>query len=676
MQTPQDQSSISETIVQRAAELRAEVDKHNYHYHTLDAPLISDPEYDALFKELVVIESTHPSLQTPDSPTLRVGGPVLDFLPAARHAKPLLSIENAMDAPAAAAFDARIHEELEAPEGTVEYCAEPKYDGLSCAHVYLFGTLMLSATRGDGTTGEEVTAQARTIRSLPLTVPAWRDVPRVEVRGEVMMEKTVFSKINRARTLAGEKLMANCRNAAAGSLRQLDPKVTAARQLTFLAYSFGVCEGMTLAETQYGQLEQLRAAGFQVSVHVAVVKGGAGIQAFYDQLEVMRSHLPFDIDGIVFKVNDSSMHDELGWNNRVPRWAIAYKFPAEEAETTLQAIDIQVGRTGPLTPVARLAPVYVGGVTVSNATLHNLDEIRRLDLHIGDRVVVRRAGDVIPELVRVVPGTRAPDAVAFQMPSSCPVCGSSVHKEADKTAYRCTGGLFCDAQRLSAITHFAHRLAMNIDGLGEATVQQLLTAGLVKRPSDLWAIEGNVLAKLEGWAAPSAKKLISAIQATKHPELHRFIFSLGIPGVGEATAKDLARTFQSWETFANADELTLKAVPDVGPITATSVRQFLQDDGNAAEVSRLVELLEPAQVVASAGANMSGKTFVITGTLSVPREAFQARIEAAGGKVSGSVSKKTSYVLVGADAGSKATKATELGLTILDEAQFEELMAA
>lgn len=667
-------ASVPQAAAERAHYLRGELEKHIYQYHVLDSPLISDAQYDALFRELVTLEATYPALQRPDSPTLRVGGPVLDFLPSVRHAKPMLSIDNAMDGQEAAAFAERVKTELGEPEDDVEYCAELKYDGLSCSHRFLFGVLHLSATRGDGTTGEEVTAQVRTIRNLPLTVPAWRDIPVVEVRGEVMMTKADFAKVNLDQEAAGKKKFVNCRNAAAGALRVLDPKVTATRRLKFFAYGFGACEGFTLPSTQFDQLELLRAAGFTVAEETAVVRGAAGIQAFYDLVEQKRASLPIDIDGIVFKVNDTACHDMLGWNSRVPRWAIAYKFPAEEAETTLLAIDIQVGRTGPLTPVARLEPVFVGGVTVANATLHNLDEIRRLDLHVGDRVVVRRAGDVIPEIVRVVPGVRAADIVPFEMPATCPVCGSHVHKEEDKAAYRCTGGLACDAQRLFAITHFASRLAMNIDGLGEKSVQQLLAAGLVTRPSGLWNVDGAALAQLEGWGPASATKLVAAIQATANPELNRFIYALGIPGVGESTAKDLARAFKSWDAFVAADEAALLAVPDMGPITAANIRQFLAEEGNAAESARLAELLQPSVVVLTAGASMAGKTFVITGTLSASREVFQKRIEDAGGKVAGSVSKKTSYVLAGAEAGSKLAKAQELGVQVLDEVQFDALM--
>jgi DNA ligase (NAD+) len=660
--------------IARARQLWTELEYHNHRYYVLDDPVIPDSQYDQLFRELVALEKTYPELLSPESPTQRVGGKALDTLPEVRHLKAMLSIDNAMDAAEAEAFDRRVREELSKEENTVEYCAEPKYDGLSCSHNYEFGVLALSATRGDGETGEEVTAQARTIRNLPLVVEAWRTIPRVEVRGEVMMTKADFEKVNAAQEAAGLKKFVNCRNAAAGSLRQLDPAVTAKRRLRFFAYSFGVCEGFVAPPTQREHLKVLQAAGFTVSDEVAVVVGAKGIQAFYEALEAKRPSLPFDIDGIVFKVNDISLHDELGWNNRVPRWAIAYKFPPEEAVTTLLAIDIQVGRTGPLTPVGRLKPVFVGGVTVSNGTLHNLDEIRRLDLHVGDSVVVRRAGDVIPEIVRVVPELRPADAAVFEMPTHCPVCGSHVHKEADKAVYRCMGGLKCGAQRLESIKHFASRLTMNIEGLGDATVQQLLDAKLLERPSGLWSLDEKSLSALEGWAETSAANLLSAIAGAKNPTLNRFIHAIGIPGVGESTAKDLARYFKSWVAFVAADEPTLKAISGVGDITASNIREFLNDEGNATECATLVALVEPQEVEQSTDIRLEGKTFVITGTLSKPRDAYQALIEAAGGKVSGSVSKKTHYVLAGSEAGSKLTKAQDLGVPILDEPAFEALM--
>lgn len=658
----------TDQTTRRAAELRKELEYHNHRYYVLDDPVIGDGQYDQLFRELVELETTHPALRTADSPTQRVGGKALSELPQVRHARPMLSIDNAMNSAEAAAFAIRVKDELGFAVDNAQFCAEPKYDGASCSLVYEFGVLTLGATRGDGETGEDVTAQVRTIRNIPLSVPRWSDVARIEVRGEVLMTKADFAKVNAAQEAAGLKKFVNCRNAAAGSLRQLDPSVTAKRRLKFFAYSFGICVGYELPPRQDEHLKLLRECGFSASDEMAVVVGSAGIQSFYLALERKRSSMPFDIDGIVFKVNEIAQHDRLGWNSRVPRWAIAYKFPPEEAVTTLLGIDIQVGRTGPLTPVARLEPVFVGGVTVANVTLHNLDQIRRLDLRIGDKVVVRRAGDVIPEVVRVVPELRTSTAGQFEMPTECPVCGSHVHKEDDKAVYRCTGGLRCGAQRLFAITHFASRLALDIDGLGESRVQQLLEAGLVQRPSSLWMLSVAALADLDGWGKSSATKLVTAIQARKNPELNRFIYSLGIPGVGESTAKELARFFKTWAYFTHATEAALLAVPDLGPITAANILEFLLDDGNAEEASALARLLEPKDVAESSdAATLAGKTFVITGTLTQPREEFKARIEAAGGKVGSSVSKKTDFLLAGTDAGSKLTKAQELGVAILDE---------
>lgn len=666
-----------EVAAQRAAQLRQELEYHNHRYYVLDDPVIPDSQYDLLFRELVTLEGLHPSLVSTDSPTQRVGGKPLAELAEVKHLKPMLSIDNAMNAEEAQSFAQRVRTELGHQVDNVLFCAEPKYDGLSCSMVYTYGVLTLAATRGDGETGEDVTAQVRTIRNVPLTVEAWRQAPRVEVRGEVMMTKADFAKVNAAQEAAGLKKFVNCRNAAAGSLRQLDPSVTAKRRLKFFAYAYGICEGLELVSRQREQLQTLEDAGFTVSKEVAVVVGGAGMQSYFAAMERKRPTLAFDIDGIVFKVDDITTHDKLGWNSRVPRWAIAYKFPPEEAVTTLLGIDIQVGRTGPLTPVGRLEPVFVGGVTVSNVTLHNLDEIRRLDAHIGDKVVVRRAGDVIPEIVRVVTELRPAQVQAFEMPTSCPVCGSHVHKEEDKAVYRCTGGLKCGAQRLYAITHFASRLAMNIDGLGESRVQQLLEAGLLERPSGLWKLDVESLSALEGWGKSSATKLIAAVNATKHPELHRFIYSLGIPGVGESTAKELARFFKSWAYFTHANEAALLAVPDLGPITASNILEFLHDEGNAEECSALARLIEPKEAASGTGpAKLAGKTFVITGTLSKPREDFKALIEEAGGKVSGSVSKKTDYLLAGAEAGSKLAKAQELGVAVLDEQAFETLLQA
>lgn len=668
---------MTQSLDQTYARLMESVAYHAHRYYVLDQPEISDAEYDVLFRKLQAFEEEHPELASQNSPTRRVGGAVLAQFASVTHAVPMLSIDNAMDAAEASAFVLRTAAALGVEPDSLSFFQEPKYDGLSCSLVYENGSLTVAATRGDGFTGENVTAQVRTIRNVPLHIEQLADVPRFEVRGEVLMTKADFRRINEEQLAAGEKTFVNPRNAAAGSLRQLDAQMTARRRLRFFAYGFGACEPQgQLPGTQAERIALLRSLRFEVSPMARLVQGKVGVLQAFDEMARVRKDLPFEIDGVVFKLDSIAHQDKVGWNSRVPRWAIAYKFPPEEVTTTLLGIDIQVGRTGPLTPVARLAPVFVGGVTVANVTLHNLDQIRRLDLRIGDTVVVRRAGDVIPEIVKMVPERRPENAGVFDMPQHCPVCGSHVHKEADKAVYRCTGGLKCGAQRLFAVTHFASRLAMDIDGLGESRVAQLIEAGLVQRPSSLWALRVEQLSELDGWGKSSATKLVEAVQGKKHPELHRLIYALGIPGVGESTAKELARFFKSWGAFSHANEAALLSVPDLGPITTSNVLEFLGDEGNAEEASALARLLEPkdVQVVEAAGASLEGKTFVITGTLSAPRESFKERIEAAGGKVAGSVSKKTNYLLAGAEAGSKLAKAQELGVSVLDEAAFEALL--
>lgn len=657
--------------------LKKTVEHHAYQYYVMDDPEIPDAEYDKLFRELQVFEAAHPELVTPDSPTLRVGGAVLAEFEALKHRKPMLSIDNAMNAEEARAFVESISRELEVPSSTLVFTTEPKYDGLSCSLIYEDGVLTEAGTRGDGMTGENVTAQVRTIRNIPLRLPLSSPPKRLEVRGEVMMTKAEFARVNAAQEAAGAKQFANTRNAAAGSLRQLDSKVTAQRHLTFFAYGFGLCEGFETAETQWEQLEQLKALQFTVSAHVRQVTGVAGVLEWFKSMETLRPKMDFDIDGVVFKLNSIRDQDRLGWNSRVPRWAIAYKFEPEEALTRLLGIDVQVGRTGVLTPVARVEPVFVGGVTVSNVTLHNEDQIARLGLRVGDWVIVRRAGDVIPELVRNLPERRDGTEVEWAMPTDCPVCGSKTHREEDKAAHRCTGGLNCSAQRLFALTHFGSRLAHNIEGMGEAVVQKLISADLVHRPSDLFTLSADVVAALPGMGQVSADKLIARIRGTRHPELNRFIYALGIPGVGEATAKDLAKRFRSWEAFVSAQEAELLAVPDLGPVTASNILAFFLNADNAAEVIALSDLMAPQEVAQVTVAQpFLGKVFVITGTLSKPRDAFKELIEHAGGKVSGSVSKKTDYVLAGDEAGTKLAKAQELKVKVLDEAAFEALLTA
>ena len=662
------------TTYEQYLKLKALVAARAHEYYVLDAPTISDAEYDNLFRELQETEAANPTFDKSDSPTQRVGGAPLPFLEPVRHLRPMLSLDNAMQASEAEAFVNSVAKELGISPDDVTMCAELKYDGLSCSLVYENGLFTQAGTRGDGDTGELVTEQSRTVQNVPLRLAT--SAARVEVRGEMLMTKRSFERLNAIQAAKGGKLYVNTRNAASGSLRQLDPKVTAGRRLTFFAYSFGECEGFTPADSQRAQLQSLADFGFEISDTVRVVKGFRGMQEFFEHISSIRAQLPFDIDGIVFKVDSLAHQDTLGWNSRVPRWAIAYKFPAEEAVTKLEAIDHQVGRTGAVTPVGRLKPVFVGGVTVTNATLHNEDEIGRLGVQVGDYVVVRRAGDVIPEIVRALPERRDGTQFAYERPTKCPTCGAAVHKEEDKAVLRCTGGLNCPDQRLNAIIHYASRKAMAIEGFGDGTVEKLMEAGMLHRPSDLYRLLPSLLGALPGMGATSAKKLTLAAAQAISPELNRFIFALGIPNVGENTSKNLAKRFKSFAALRVATYDELVAIEDIGPTTAESVLAFFASEANAEELERLLTHVTPQEVQAPAeGATLVGKTFVLTGTLSAPREAFAARIEAAGGKVSGSVSKKTQYLLAGADAGGKLAKAQELGTVILDEAAFEALMA-
>jgi len=671
------------TLQETYNDLKAQVAYHDHRYYVLDDPVIADHEYNLLYRQLTAFEAEHPDLVTDDSPTKRVSGTPLKEFGEVRHERPMLSVDNAMDGIELARFYDRVASELGIDPEDVETCAEPKYDGLSNALRFAFGAYIQAGTRGDGFTGEDVSAQVKTIRSIPLALPAeLASAPRIEVRGEVLMTKAAFATVNAAQDAAGQKRFANPRNAAAGSLRQLDPKVTASRQLHFFAYGFGVCEGFTPPEDHFAQLELLRKMGFSVSEDAKPIKGKTAALEHFAQMEERRPNLPYEIDGVVYKVRSVTDQDRLGWNSKVPRWAIAAKFEPEEATTICTAIDTQVGRTGVITPVARLKPVYVGGVTVTNVTLHNEDQVLRLDLQVGDHVMVRRAGDVIPELVRAIPELRTGAEVAWSMPTSCPVCGGAVHREEGEAAHRCTAGLNCDAQRLYTLTHFGERAALDIEGMGEGVVQKLLDADLVHRPSDLFELKLEDVAKLPGMGKVSAKKLVDRLATTREPDLNRFIFALGIPHVGDSTAKDLAKRFRTWEAFVSADFNTLKTTPGVGDETASSILAFFANPDNAAEVITLSDVLHPKEVVADESAKpFAGLTFVITGTLSTDRKVFEDRVEALGGKVSGSVSKKTHYVLAGEGAGSKLVKAEALiaegaPLKILNEAGFEELLAA
>ena len=666
----------------RARQLRAELAFHNHQYYVLDAPSISDAEYDLLFRELQQLEDAHPELRTVDSPTQRVGGVALEAFSQVRHAVPMLSIrtETEFSAEGAFAFDSRVRNQLELDVNSapVEYVAELKFDGLAMNLRYERGVLVCAATRGDGETGEDVTANVRTVGQVPLHLHG--DVlPEVlEVRGEIYMKRADFERFNARAEANGEKTLVNPRNGAAGSIRQLDPKIAASRPLSFFAYGLGEVQGWIVPATHAGILDALQAFGLPVCAERAVLQGPQALAGFHDQIGSRRELLPFDIDGVVYKVNSLALQAQLGFVSREPRWAVAHKYPAEEAMTELLGIDIQVGRTGALTPVARLKPVFVGGVTVTNATLHNEDEVRRKDVRIGDTVVVRRAGDVIPEVVRVVPEKRPILAPEFVLPKTCPVCGSHVVRGEDEAVARCPGGLFCPAQCKQALIHFASRRAMDIEGLGDKLVEQLVDAGIVKTPADLYRIEHVTLAALDRMAEKSATNLLAAIKTSKTTTLARFIFALGIRNVGETTAKDLARHFGALDRLLDAGEADLLQVNDVGPVVAQSLTQFFGEPHNREVIAQLraagVSWEEVAPGQAACGP-LLGKTVVLTGTLpSLTRDAAKVLIEAAGGKVSGSVSKKTSLVVAGAEAGSKLDQAQKLGVPVVDEAQLRALL--
>jgi DNA ligase (NAD+) len=680
-------------VAARAAWLREELSRHNHAYYVLDAPTIPDAEYDKLFQELQAIEAEHPELQTPDSPTLRVGGQPLPHFPSVRHVVPMLSIRTETDTEAsgAIAFDGRVRRELELTEGDppVEYAAELKFDGLAINLRYEHGVLVQAATRGDGETGEEVTQNIRTIRQIPLRLKGLVGSPPpevLEVRGEAYMSRADFARYNEKQREKGLAMLVNPRNGAAGSIRQLDPKLAAQRPLSFFAYGLGETRGWTLPATHSGVLDALAAFGLPVSDHRVLAQGSEGLIAFHAKIRESRDQLPFDIDGVVYKVNSLEVQKRLGFVTREPRWAVAHKYPAEEAITTVEAIEEQVGRTGAITPVARLKPVFVGGVTVTNATLHNEDEARRKDVRIGDTVIVRRAGDVIPEVVSVVLNQRPmkdmfsgePVYAPYSRPTHCPACGSEVEKPEGEAVARCTGGLFCPAQRKQAIIHFASRKALDIEGLGEKLVEQMVDNAILRTPADIYRLGVLALANLERMAEKSASNLLEAISHSRNTTLARFIYALGIRNVGEATARDLAHHFGNLDALIAADEAALQEVPDVGPIVAASIRHFFDQPHNVEVIEQLrasgVNWTEGEPVQREA-LPFNGKTFVLTGTLpTLGRDEAKAMIEAQGGKVAGSVSKKTDYVVAGAEAGSKLTKAQELGLVIIDETQLLELL--
>ncbi len=674
----------TDPAAERARALRAEIAQHDHRYYVLDDPSIPDAEYDRLFRELQALEAAHPGLVTPDSPTQRVGGRVLAAFAPVRHALPMLSIRTETDTEAAGAFafDARVRRELRLAEDDppVEYAAELKFDGLAISLRYEDGVLCRAATRGDGETGEDVTENVRTVGQIPLRLQGAAP-PVLEVRGEIYMKRADFERFNARALAAGEKTLVNPRNGAAGSIRQLDSKIAASRPLSFFAYGIGETRGWRLPETHAGILDALAACGLPVCAERAVLHGPQALADFHARIGASRHALPFAIDGVVYKVNSLALQAQLGFVTREPRWAVAHKFPAEEALTTLLDIDVQVGRTGALTPVARLAPVFVGGVTVTSATLHNQDEIDRKDVRIGDTVVVRRAGDVIPEIVGAVPERRPAGTVRFDLLARhpvCPVCGSHVARGEDEAVARCTGGLYCPAQRRQALLHFASRRAMDIEGLGERLVEQLVDGGLVHTPADLYTLGLDALAALERMGEKSARNLLDAIERSRRTTLGRFIHALGIRNVGETTAKDLARHFGSLDRLLAADEAVLATVPDVGPVVARCLVEFFGEAHNRQVIDALraagVHWAEGEPQGAVTGA-LAGRTLVLTGTLpTLTREAAKEMIEAAGGKVAGSVSKKTDYVVAGADAGSKLEKAQALGVAVIDEARLRTML--
>jgi len=666
--------------VERAAWLRHEIDRHNQAYYQHDAPIITDAEYDALFRELQTLESTNPELLTPDSPTQRVGTRPLSAFGSVTHRVPMLSLANAFDDDEVIAFDRRVTDQLRAAgklsaSAGVEYFCELKLDGLAMSLRYESGVLVQAATRGDGQAGEDVTANVRTIRSIPLRLSA--GAPQVlEVRGEVFMNLADFARLNDIQQQQGDKVFANPRNAAAGSLRQLDSKVTAQRPLRFFAYGWGEVSA-DLPDRHSDVLDWLASLGLPVnSGQHLIARDCADMLAYYEEVGERRAKLPYDIDGVVYKVNSLAAQKILGYVSRAPRFAIAHKFPAQEVSTTLLDIEIQVGRTGAITPVARLAPVAVGGVTVTNATLHNEDEIRRKDVRIGDTVIVRRAGDVIPEVVGPIGEKRPPNARQFVMATSCPVCGSAIERLEDEAIARCTGGLFCAAQRKQSLVHAAGRKALDIEGLGEKLVEQLVDRDRVHSLADLFTLNVDEVAEFDRMGRKSAENLIDAINQSRQTTLPRLIFSLGIRHVGESTARDLAKHFGSMDALMQADETALLSVHDVGPVVAGSISRFFAEPHNQ-EIVRALQAqgLNPLEQVRDQAGDLAGKTFVLTGTLpNWSREEAASHIMAAGGKVSGSVSRKTAFVVAGEDAGSKLTKAQELGVPVLDEEALREML--
>lgn len=667
-----------ESIIQQINQLRTSLRHHEHLYHVLDAPEIPDAEYDRLMQQLRELEAQHPELITNDSPTQRVGAAPLDAFEQVKHEVPMLSLDNVFDEESYLAFDKRVHDRLKRAE-PLTFCCELKLDGLAVSLLYEDGELVRAATRGDGTTGENITANVRTIRAIPLRLHGDNIPRRVEVRGEVFMPLAGFEQLNDEARRKGGKVFANPRNAAAGSLRQLDPRITAKRPLTFFCYGVGLLEGGELPRSHIQRLMQFKAWGLPVSDRVKLCTGSEQVIAFYRQVEQDRSSLGFDIDGVVIKVDSLDLQEQLGFVARAPRWATAFKFPAQEQITQVREVEFQVGRTGAITPVARLEPVQVAGVIVSNATLHNADEIERLGLRIGDTVIVRRAGDVIPQVVGVVMEQRPQDAKEITFPEHCPVCGSDIERVEGEAVARCTGGLFCAAQRKEALKHFVSRRALDVDGMGDKIIEQLVEKQYVENPADLFTLTAGKLTGLDRMGPKSAQNLIVALEKAKQTTFARFLYALGIREVGEATAANLAAHFRNLENLRAADIEALKSVPDVGEVVARHVVNFLGEKHNQKVIEALEKVItwpEPQQIIAEEiDSPFAGKTVVLTGSLTIlSRDEAKDRLTALGAKVSGSVSKKTDLVIAGEAAGSKLVKAQELGITVIDEAEMIRLL--
>ena len=665
-----------ENIKDKIQELIGKISAFDYQYYVLDNPSISDFEYDKIFRSLVDLENENPELIRPDSPTQRVGGKAIDAFESVIHRQAMLSLNNAFDDDELIAFDKRIKDDIGIDE--VEYAVEPKFDGLAITLTYENGIFVQGATRGDGYTGENVTHNLKTIRSIPTKLNYIHPPKLLEVRGEVLMLKKDFELLNQKQESLGEKQFANPRNAAAGSLRQLDPRITATRPLTFFSYGLGVCEPNLNLKTHTQTIQLLKQFNLPISDLSTSVKGVKGLQSFYDKVSKLRNALAYDIDGVVYKVNSFNYQNELGFVSRAPRWAIAHKFPAEEALTEILDINVQVGRTGAITPVARLKPVFVGGVTVTNATLHNEDEMTRKDVHIGDIVSVRRAGDVIPEIVRVLINKRPKTIKKFRMPTECPECGSALVRIDDEAIIRCSGGLVCPAQQKQSIIHFASRKAMDIEGLGDKSVEQLVTVGLIHELPDIFKLKLEQLINLDRMAEKSSRNLLDAIEKSKSTSLPRFIYALGIRNVGESTAKDLAGFYGDLDEIMKQTEESLQIVPDIGPTVAKSISDFFRQTKSREVINSLIGLgvhWPKYDIKKSSSGIFATKTFVLTGTLpSMSREEAKSIIEMNGGKVVGSVSKKTDYVVAGSDAGSKLTTAQELGLKIISQQELLKLI--